>query len=450
MNMLHKIATFLLGIYSPLLLAENFNMYRWNESYIDVKSPENGVLNYQDIKHISLSKSDIYPFVSVGGTVRERVNYYDNDLFNLNGDRDGSIFLHRLLGHLDFKFNEDSRLFVELGSHLTSDNGIHPGPFDDDALDITQLFIDVKQAGTLFRVGRQEFTLGSGRLVSIRDGPNIRRAFDGVVLKNASDKSLNIFYLQQVDTRRSGFDNKSNRDETLWGASKTWKSQLTNIDVYYLGLERSDSSYRSISGREDRHTVGARFYQKKANFDWNYELIYQFGEIEHYDIDAWSIASVTGYTFKNTRWSPRLSLSANAASGDTSKSDKKINTFNPLFPNISYFEEAAILSPQNFFNIEPKISLAITEKLAVSIDWDFFWRLEDNDTVYVRGLNPFLETAQSDSHFVAQINSLSIDYEFNKYVSADYSLSYFRAEDVIKEVGGEDILFMKLQLQMTF
>ncbi|MEX0902816.1 MAG: alginate export family protein [Pseudohongiellaceae bacterium] len=100
--------------------------------------------------------------------------------------------------------------------------------------------------------------------------------------------------------------------------------------------------------------------------------------------------------------------------GDGDPTDKHLQTFNPLFPNLAYFEEAAIYAPQNFYNIEPEISWIVTPKLGIALDWNFFWRLEDNDAVYVRGLNPVPGTADVEGYFVAHTPSVSIDYQWNR------------------------------------
>ena len=52
-------------------------------------------------------------------------------------------------------------------------------PTDVDQFDLQQGFADLKvsvrqNASVTFRGGRQEITFGSGRLVDVREGPNIR------------------------------------------------------------------------------------------------------------------------------------------------------------------------------------------------------------------------------------------------------------------------------------
>ena len=49
-------------------------------------------------------------------------------------------------------------------------------------------FVDIvlskaSKQSLVLRLGRQEFHLGSGRFVDVREGPNVRHAFDGASLE---------------------------------------------------------------------------------------------------------------------------------------------------------------------------------------------------------------------------------------------------------------------------
>ena len=56
-----------------------------------------------------------------------------------------------------------------------------PRPIDEKKLDFEAAYLEVgrsdKKNWVVLRVGRQELKYGSGRLVSIREGPNVRQSF---------------------------------------------------------------------------------------------------------------------------------------------------------------------------------------------------------------------------------------------------------------------------------
>jgi outer membrane receptor protein involved in Fe transport len=59
-------------------------------------------------------------------------------------------------------------------------------------------------------------------------------------------------------------------------------------------------------------------------------------------------------------------------------------------------------------------------------------------------------TAGTKGHFVAHVPSVSIDYQWNRHLRLDLSYSYFFARNVIKDSGGDDVRFLKLQLEWKF
>lgn len=421
-------------------------MYRWNEDYAYLAETDRDW--YERIKYTPFSERS---HASFGGTLRYRLNAYDNDRFGLLGPPDGHLNLYRLLLHTDLHLNDNVRAFVELGSHVAEGDDLRPGPFDEDPADLTQAFVDLSLHRSRLRVGRQEMKLGSTRLLGVREGPNVRRAFDGLRFDTEwRDVDLRLFALQEVDVGDGSFDNSSNEDEGFWGAYSTWKLGSANADLYYLGLDRGNANYTQGTADEVRHSIGTRIFGKKGPWDWNTEFIYQFGEFGSADISAWTAASATGFSFDDKPWSPYVFLSANIASGDDDPQDGELNTFNPLYPNLMYFEEAAVLAPQNFFNIEPGVTVHPTRRLSVSFDWNFFWRLEENDAVYVRGLLPLQDTATADGRFVAHVPSLSVDFRFNRHVTFDVSYSHFFASEVIDNAEGDDIDFFKAEFKVTF
>ena len=51
----------------------------------------------------------------------------------------------------------------------------------------------------------------------------------------------------------------------------------TGLDAYYLGYHNADSTYQQETATETRHTLGLRVWGERAGWDWNWELIVQWG-----------------------------------------------------------------------------------------------------------------------------------------------------------------------------
>ncbi|MEM6605038.1 MAG: alginate export family protein [Pseudomonadota bacterium] len=424
-----------------------FKFFRWDEDYRYLSDVEHPSV-YGHLKYLELSDTT---HLSFGGSLRERVNHYQNDLFGLRPDTDGELLLSRLLFHGNLHVNENARVFIELGRHYAHDAGLSPGPFDEDELDITQAFVDVSLSNTTLRIGRQEMSLGSTRLVGVRDGPNVRRSFDGFRLDTSwRSADLRLFALQEVRVGEGAWNNQGNSGEEFWGIYGSVNSRLGRFDAYYLRSNRDSATYAQQVADETRHSFGLRAFGRRGAWDWDWEVIYQNGSTAEKDIQAWTAASITGYRFDSLPWRPRIALSTNIASGDKNLDDGSIETFNPLYPNLMYFEEAAILAPQNFVNFEPEVTVYPSSRLSISFDWDFFWKAEKEDSVYVRGLRPLPGTQRSEGRFVTHVPSLSIDYRLNRHISMDLSYSRFFAGEVIDDAGGTDVNFLKLEFRFTF
>lgn len=99
-----------------------------------------------------------------------------------------------------------------------------PRPPDKDDLDVHQLFVDYnfstgKNRSLTLRVGRQEMSFGSSRLIGFREGPNIRLSFDGVrLLGKYKQWTLDGFVVKPVGVDPGFFDDWPIHGQTLWGA----------------------------------------------------------------------------------------------------------------------------------------------------------------------------------------------------------------------------------------
>ena len=80
--------------------------------------------------------------------------------------------------HTNLRIKDKFQLFAEINSSLIG-NKDNKSPVDKDELSINQLFFNYKLLNSWsVTIGRQNLKLGSGRLVDVREGPNVRRSFD--------------------------------------------------------------------------------------------------------------------------------------------------------------------------------------------------------------------------------------------------------------------------------
>ncbi|MEM9083201.1 MAG: alginate export family protein [Planctomycetota bacterium] len=429
---------------------------RWSEDYRSLAGVSTTLTGLDRLKWIPLSRENDIA-LTVGGSIREQFESYQNREFGFADGDDDVYLMHRLLLHADLRLGSQSRVFVEFGNTLIPGRDARPSPVDKNEFDITQAFLDLTPSGDgdrlRLRIGRQELPLGTGRLVALRDGPNNRLTFDAARLTLGDEHwSMDAFVAAPVDLRPGVIDDRFNDETAFWGLYGTLPSPVDDhgkIDLYYLGIDREDRVFGGASGRETRHSLGARLLGSNRGFDYNIEAVGQFGLLGGSDIRAWTVASDFGFTWEGYPWRPRLGLRANITSGDRG-TDGSTETFDPLFPNNSYFSEAAILSPSNLIDINPSLTLRPSEGLELLAMWDFVWRTSEDDAAYGPPGVRLFDPADSEGRFLGHSLSLKGTYQFDRNSSLTLAYTHFFAGGAVTSAGGDDVDYFAMWFEFKF
>jgi hypothetical protein len=451
----------LLGLFAMHAVANDcppaFLSARYDEDYSCLRE-HNASGQLEAIKAVSLPL-DLN--ASLGGEARLRYDYQHNPTWGQDPQDEHGAFLQRYLLHADVRDDDgDFRVFAQLRSALADGRKVSPSPIEEGHLEVQQAFADVAllrgdTTNTTLRLGRQEVRFGSERLVSFREGPNVRRRFDGLrALTHFGTSKLDAFALHLTENEPGYFEDGTNRDESLWGIYATVPDAIATgagIDLYYLGFRNREATYAAGFGRETRHTVGTRLWGARKRWDWNWEAIYQFGRFDEGDIRAWSIATDTGYTLSAMTWSPRVGINANVATGDRDADDDSLETFNPLFPRGPYFDELSLLGPRNFFNVHPSVALHPRDDLTLTADVDFYWRLERDDGVYDPAGNLLRDGTGSDARYVSTLFSATSAWQTGRNLELTFVYTHVFPGEFIRETGPHSpIDFIELTARVQF
>ena len=398
--------------------------------------------------------------VRFGGEVRQRYEYTHDPSFGGDPKDDGGVWLQRYTLHTDLRLGPRFRFFGQLSSALETGREGGPSPVDENELTLQNAFADLSLALTeesdlTLRVGRQELQYGSGRLVDVREGPNVRRTFDAArVMLELPDWRIDALAARPQVSQPGVFDDEESDQHSLWGVYAVGGGKLVpfgQLDLYYLGFRDEAGSFVQGTANERRDSLGARLWGSESGWDWNWEAIYQFGSFGRGDLSAWTLASETGFTFAGSMWRPRIALSANIASGDDDSTDQHLGTFNPLYPRGNYFSEAAVVGPRNFFNLHPFVTIRPDEAWSVTADVNFFWRLETEDGVYAPSGQLIREPNGSKKRFVGSTVSLTSAHELVSNLTFTAIYTHFFAGEFIRETGpSEDIDFLEFTVHLKF
>src|SRR5262245_48658824 len=428
---------------------------RFDEDYRYLRDPARRTDVWDGIKYVPLRRDGEW-YLSLGGELRERYEYFHHYLWGQGPqDRDGYL-LQRYLLHADVHLSEGLRVFGQLKSGLESGRTGGPRPPDEDELDLHQAFVDVVVTPRLtLRAGRQELMFGSSRLVSVREGPNVRQSFDGLrLLFSTAPWHVDAFVTLPVKTKRRIFDDASDDARLFWGLYAVGPFPVLpsgHVDLYYLGLSSKRAEFDQGAANELRHSVGMRLRGEPAPWDYNWEFVYQWGQFGGGAITAWTVASDTGYTLRAVPLQPRLGLKADIASGDRDPRRRGLQTFNALFPKGAYFNEASLIGPANFIDIHPSLTFQLTERVKVTADWDCFWRYSVRDGVYGNAVNLVRSGQESRARYIGSAATVEAEWEASRHITLTVDYTHFLAGPFLQQSGpGQDVDFVATWVTYKF
>jgi hypothetical protein len=160
-------------------------------------------------------------------------------------------------------------------------------------------------------VGRQEMAFDLQRFVSVRDGPNVRQAYDAVWLDWEQREWRVIgFWSQPVQYRyEHPFDDFSS-GHLQYGGLRAERQDVGpgELSAYYSRFIRDSARFLDARGDERRHNLDMRYAGARTGFDWDLEAMGQFGDIGGKSIRAWAVGGRSGYIMADLGWTPRLGL----------------------------------------------------------------------------------------------------------------------------------------------
>lgn len=429
------ISLFMLAKFSH---AQNFRLLRYDEDYSTLKDSARTL--YNRLKYLPLSKSG-RTFLSFGGEARLEGDRAQNEDWGGRGVGTQVFLLQRYQLHADLHVGERVRIFGQLRSGL--ENGRKTGPrlIDEDQLSVQNLFVDLiaykgQTEKITVRLGRQELQYGSGRLIDVQEGPNLRLYFDGVKVAYSSAKlKVDGFVMANGGIKTGMFDNPVSRKASLWGVYSTWyAANKVNIDISYLGIRRADAIFDEGIADELRHTVVTRFWNLGSGLLYNLETSYQFGSFGKGKIRAWGGSADIGYKFGNLKGSPTLNLRSDLVSGDGKKGDGRLGTMNGLYPNGGYFGVYPQAGPANLMSLHPSVAWNPAGNVRLSLETVCYWRQSLEDGIY-RPSGAFnLSSSGSARRYIGTTYMTMVIWNINPYLNYIFGVQYFDTGNYIDDI----------------
>lgn len=430
---------------------------RYNDNFSYLKADTNQRRGTEKLKYLSLGTIGN---ISLGGEIREQLQYFQN--FNF-GDPPSSNqpetwqLWHRAMAHANIEFGAKLRVFSQVGSTFRFLNtNVAIPEIDENHLSLHQLFGEYKPGKNwIVRIGRQEMSYGSHRIITFREGPNTRLTFDAAVIKyNSEKRGLDLVALSPVISRNGIFDDGTFKDMIIGAyAMERLVPKKLLLDYYLLHFESLRRKYNYKEGIDSRQIAGFRIFSRNKAINYEFEATYQFGSFNDLQVNAYSLSGDINF---NLVPQGRLifGIAGNYVSGDRGNSDNELNTYNPLFSKPQYGLTAPI-GASNVITFNPYVRTNFRRKVSVLGGAYFLLRQSNQDGSYTPDgteIRPKPEKLLLVRE--KQIGTLVIlesNYSVNKHVSLGLDASKFFAGKFLKQTGeGKDILYLSLKAGYKF
>jgi hypothetical protein len=417
------------------------SILRYNDNFSAAKK-DSAKTGFNALKHIKMGNN---ANISFGGELREQYQYFGNlnfgDVPPITKEVSVGQLWHRVMLHSNLEIGSKVRVFAQLNStfRFLNPNPITP-EIDENRLSLHQAFIDyAPNKNWLIRLGRQEIGYGNNRLITFREGPNTRLAFDAAILKYKSDKrKIDILAITPVVSKQYAFDDQSFKDYVFGVyATEYFIPKKLMVDYYFLNFISDNRKYNFAAGKENRQSFGLRLFSQNTVLNYELEGTYQTGSFNNQDISAYGLSADLNLKL-NQKLNFVAGLGANYFSGDKNSADNKLNTYNLIFSKPSY-GLAAPIGSSNIINLNPYIRIIPLKKLSVYAGVYFMQRQSTLDGTYSPGMAQVRPTpaklfASTEKEIGTQY-ALETSYDLNKNISFALDGAYFMAGSYVKETG---------------
>ena len=425
---------------------------RWREDWSVLADPALRTEPLDSLKYIPLG-ADPKTYLSLGLNLRERFESSDANGFGTKNTPAANYLISRLEAHADLRLDSQLQIFTQLQSDFA------PGkerltPVDQDRLDLEQAFaayvVPVGDGLLKLRLGRQEFGFDLQRFVAVRDGPNVRQAFDAAWV----DYELGLWRLitfasQPVQYRNlRAFDDYSDGRFT-YGGVRMERQQLGpgDLSAYVSQYRQDGAKFLTVLGNERRTILEIRYAGARDGWDWDLEAMGQTGRVGPDTVQAWAFGNLGGYSWSSISWAPRLGLQFDGASGDGNPHDGRLETFNPLFPNGYYVTLAGYTGYVNFIHLKPSVTLHPLPRLTLLAAAGLQWRQTTADAVYTQPNVPVAGTAGKGGGYTGTYGQLRADWQATAHVATAVEMVHFAIGDAIRRAGGHDSDYLGVEIK---
>lgn len=377
--------------------------------------------------------------LSLGGELRLRSDSYVNSAAPPVGTYTQRLF--RGLVHSELRVGSHWRAFVELGTaDLDGQRSAMPANFRNEA-SLQQAFVEYRghvgnaMVGAI--VGRQEYADGPPQLVSVGDGPSLRRTYNGARLfAHAPQWRIGAFDFEATDYGFGGFgDDRSDEAERFSGVtgavSLSGDSKAPVVATAYWIRFRADAlRYRGRAVRAERDTAILRLQARRGPLTLDASVARQTGVAGSVPIEAYGAFGVASWQFDEPlrpRVGVRFDLATGGRSGD----------FDQLYASSAYISEGLFVGLSNMVQVTPTLALAPARNVSLVFDYGRAWRYSSAAPAYGGLMRPYAGTQGQPGARVGDLARANIAWDLSDTLRIYGVLEAFRPGPLLQRTGRE-------------
>jgi hypothetical protein len=323
--------------------------------------------------------------------------------------------------------------------------GSYPGSQPNtvyNPFDIRQAYVALGSEGKngfALKVGRQDITLGSGRLISPSGWLNANRSFDAFVGSyNGDAMKVDVIDASTVLIDPTRLDRHKPGDRVM-GGYFTFGKILPGMSIEpYVLVHRNIAiaSETGVLGNATVPTGGFRVIGKAPmRFDYSAEFAQQWGYYSSDRVSANAGFYSAGWRVNDSTYKPHFSLQYAHASGDGSAKDGTRHTFDQIYPYGTHdmFGLADQMGWKNMRNARAGFDVMATRKLKVMAYFEEMYLANTQDGLYNSSGTRTILNRKATSRHVGSEPDIEAWYTWSKYLSFGAGLGRLFPGEYLKE-----------------
>lgn len=187
----------------------------------------------------------------------------------------------------------------------------------------------------------------------------------------------------------------------------------------------------------------------QAGAEYIQHALFQVGERHGAHSLAWGLSAAFWQRLPGLLRVVRLGLRLDALSGDKHAEGKRTGTFDPLFPNQTFFSPHPAIYPSNLYSIHPLFTV-MQGKLKLEAGCILLWRQSVSDGIYESNAEITRAPSSPKSAHTGEQMSIQLGYEIDEHFDTELVFSRLFAGRGIEDAGGTDVSFFGSSLSLRY